>query len=384
MDKIYVDNAATTKLDNEVLKKMLPFLSESYGNPSSLYSLGRETKEAINEARINVAKVLNCESNEIYFTSGGSESNNAALKCIAFSLKKIGKHIITSNIEHPSVLESCKFLESIGFEISYIDVNKEGIIKLDELQKAIRKDTILISIMFANNEIGTIQPIEEIGKIAHKNNIVFHTDSVQAVGSLNIDVKKMNIDLLSMSAHKFYGPKGVGALYINKKTKILPYINGGHQENNMRAGTENVASIVGLGEAIKLAYSDLEKHNKQITNLREYYFSELEKIINIKINGDRTNRLPGNTNVSIPDIDSEALIYNLDKNNICASSGSACNSGTNILSHVLQAIGSNEKEITSSVRITFGKYNTKEEIDIIIKVLKDLVSKLSLNNGTGK
>ena len=264
MKTIYLDNNATTKTDEEVVKAMLPYLLENYGNPSSIYKIGRDTRKAVEEAREKVAKALNCEVNEIYFTSGGSESDNTAIKGIAHSYKNKGNHIITSKIEHPAVLETCKELEKEGFEVSYIGVDENGIINLKELEASIKPSTILISVMFANNEIGTIQPIKEIGKIAKENNIYFHTDAVQAVGNLKIDVKELNLDSLSLSAHKFYGPKGVGALYVKKGVKFNKFISGGHQEKNKRAGTENVAGIVGLGKAIELAYQDLDKHNEKI------------------------------------------------------------------------------------------------------------------------
>lgn len=321
MKTVYFDNSATTKTDEEVIKAMLPYLTENYGNPSSIYKIGRENKKAIEEAREKVANVLNCETNEIYFTAGGSESDNTAIRGIAYSYKNKGNHIITSKIEHPAVLETCKQLEKEGFEVTYIGVDENGILDLEELKKAIKPTTILISIMFANNEIGTIEPIKEIGKIAKENHIFFHTDAVQAVGSVKIDVKELNIDSLSLSAHKFYGPKGIGALYMKKGVKFDKFIKGGHQERNKRAGTENVAGIVGLGKAIEFAYQDLEKHSQQIKKLRDYYVEQVkEKIPYIKINGDIENRLPGNSNISFQFIEGEGLLLNLDLKGICASS----------------------------------------------------------------
>lgn len=321
MKTVYFDNSATTKTDEEVIKAMLPYLTENYGNPSSIYKIGRENKKAIEEAREKVANVLNCETNEIYFTAGGSESDNTAIRGIAYSYKNKGNHIITSKIEHPAVLETCKQLEKEGFEVTYIGVDENGILNLEELKKAIKPTTILISIMFANNEIGTIEPIKEIGKIAKENHIFFHTDAVQAVGSVKIDVKELNIDSLSLSAHKFYGPKGIGALYMKKGVKFDKFIKGGHQERNKRAGTENVAGIVGLGKAIEFAYQDLEKHSQQIKKLRDYYVEQVkEKIPYIKINGDIENRLPGNSNISFQFIEGEGLLLNLDLKGICASS----------------------------------------------------------------
>ncbi len=377
MDTIYLDNNATTKTDDEVLKAMFPYFSESYGNPSSIYKIGRENRRAVEEAREKVAEVLNCEPNEIYFTAGGSESDNTAIRGIAYSYKKKGNHIITSKIEHPAVLETCKQLEKEGFEVSYIGVDENGIVKLDELQSAIRPTTTLITIMFANNEIGTIEPIKEIGEIAKKNNIVFHTDAVQAVGSVRIDVQELNIDSLSLSGHKFYGPKGIGALYVKKGVQFQKFINGGHQERNKRAGTENVPGIVGLGKAIELAYQDLEEHNKKIKELRDYYVEQIEKRVPyIKVNGDREKRLPGNSNISFRFIEGEGLLLNLDLKGICASSGSACTSGSLDPSHVLLAIGLPHEIAHGSLRISIGKYNTKEEIDYTIDSIVEIVARL--------
>lgn len=377
MNTIYLDNNATTKTDEEVVKAMLPYLLENYGNPSSIYKIGRDTRKAVEEAREKVAKALNCEVNEIYFTSGGSESDNTAIKGIAHSYKNKGNHIITSKIEHPAVLETCKELEKEGFEVSYIGVDENGIINLKELEASIKPSTILISVMFANNEIGTIQPIKEIGKIAKENNIYFHTDAVQAVGNLKIDVKELNLDSLSLSAHKFYGPKGVGALYVKKGVKFNKFISGGHQEKNKRAGTENVAGIVGLGKAIELAYQDLDKHNEKIKELRNYYVEEITKRIPyIKINGDIKKRLPGNSNISFRFIEGEGLLLNLDLKGICASSGSACTSGSLDPSHVLLAIGLPHEIAHGSLRISIGKYNTKEEIDYVIECLVEIVGRL--------
>ena len=377
MKNIYFDNAATTKLDDEVLKEMLPYLKDNYGNPSSIYKLGREARKAIEDSREKIAKVLNCKANEIYFTAGGSESDNTAIKGIAKANKKRGNHIITSKIEHPAVLETCKQLEKEGFEITYISVDEKGIIDLEELKKSIKPTTILITIMFANNEIGTIQPIEEIGKIAKRNNIYFHTDSVQAVGSIKIDVQKLNIDSLSLSGHKFYGPKGVGALYVKTGVPFEKFISGGHQERNKRAGTENVAGIVGIGKAIELAYENLDEYNKKIKELRDYYVKQVEeKIPYIKINGDMEKRLPGNSNISFRFIEGEGLLLNLDLKGICASSGSACTSGSLDPSHVLLAIGLPHEIAHGSLRVSIGKYNTKEEIDYLIENLMEIVTRL--------
>lgn len=377
MKSMYFDNAATTRLDDEVLQEMLPYLKENYGNASSIYKLGRESRKAVEESRERISKVLNCKPNEIYFTAGGSESDNTAIKGIAKANKKKGNHIITSKIEHPAVLETCKQLEKEGFEITYISVDENGIVDLEELKKSIRPTTILITIMFANNEIGTIQPIEEIGKIAKESNIYFHTDAVQAVGNAKIDVQKLNIDSLSLSGHKIYGPKGIGALYVKTGVKFEKFIDGGHQERNKRAGTENVAGIVGIGKSIELAYENLNEHNKKIKELRDYYVEQVkEKIPYIKINGDMEKRLPGNCNISFRFIEGEALLLNLDLKGICASSGSACTSGSLDPSHVLLAIGLPHEIAHGSLRISIGKYNTKEEIDYLVENLVEIVNRL--------
>ena len=377
MNTVYLDNNATTKIDEEVVKTMMPYLLENYGNPSSIYKIGRENKKAVEDSREKVAQILNCEPNEIYFTSGGSESDNTAIRGIAYSYKNKGNHIITSKIEHPAVLETCRQLEKEGFEVTYVGVNENGIVDLEELQKVIKPTTILITIMFANNEIGTIEPMQEIGEIAKKHNIIFHTDSVQAVGSVKIDVKELNIDSLSLSAHKFYGPKGIGVLYVKKGIQFNKFINGGHQERNKRAGTENVAGIVGLAKAMELAYQNLEEHNNKIKELRDYYVNQIkEKIPYIKINGDMEKRLPGNSNISFRFIEGEGLLLNLDLKGICASSGSACTSGSLDPSHVFLAIGLPHEIAHGSLRISIGKYNTKQEIDYVIESLVEIVVRL--------
>ena len=377
MKTVYFDNSATTKTDEEVVKAMLPYITENYGNASSIYKIGRDNRKAVEEAREKVAKVLGCEPTEIYFTAGGSESDNTAIKGIAHSYRQKGNHIITLKIEHPAVLETCKQLEKEGFEISYISVDENGIINLEELKKAIKPTTILISVMFANNEIGTIEPIKEIGKIAKEHQIIFHTDAVQAIGNININVKELGIDSLSLSAHKFYGPKGVGALYVKKGVKFDKLIDGGHQEMNKRAGTENVAGIVGLGKAIELAYENLEEHNKKLKELRDYYVEQVKaRIPYIKINGDIEKRLPGNSNISFRFIEGEGLLLNLDLKGICASSGSACTSGSLDPSHVLLAIGLPHEIAHGSLRISMGKYNTKEEVDYLIESLVEIVNRL--------
>lgn len=377
MRNVYFDNSATTKLDELVLKEMMPYFTNEYGNASSIYKIGRNTRCAIEDAREKVAKAINAEPQEIYFTSGGTESDNTAIRGIAYSNKNKGNHIITSKIEHPAVLETCKQLEKEGFEVTYVNVDENGILKLDELKNSIKNTTTLISIMFANNEIGTIQPIEDIGKIAKENNIVFHTDAVQAIGSVRIDVKQMNIDSLSMSAHKFYGPKGIGVLYVKKGVRFEKFMNGGHQERNKRAGTENVPAIVGLGKAIELAYENFEEHNSKIKELRDYYVKEVQKRIPyIKINGDMEKRLPGNSNISFRFIEGEGLLLNLDLKGIYASSGSACTSGSLDPSHVLLAIGLPHEIAHGSLRVCIGKYNTKEEVDYLIDNLVEIVERL--------
>ena len=377
MENVYFDNAATTRLDEDVLKEMLPYLREDYGNASAIYKLGRKSRKAIEESREKIAKVLNCKPNEIYFTAGGSENYNTSIKGIAHSYKNKGNHIITSKIEHPAVLETCKELEKEGFEVSYISVDENGVIDLEELKKAIKPTTILISVMFANNEIGTIEPIKEIGKIAKENKIYFHTDAVQAVGTIKIDVQDLNIDSLSLSGHKFYGPKGIGALYVRTGINFKKLIDGGHQEKNKRAGTENVAAIVGMGKALEMAYEKMDEHNEKIRALRDYYESQvLEKISYVKVNGNRENRLPGNSNISFRFIEGEGLLLNLDLKGICASSGSACTSGSLDPSHVLLAIGLPHEIAHGSLRISIGKYNTKEEIEFLVQNLVEIVNRL--------
>lgn len=374
MNIYYFDNAATTKLDEKVLKEMLPYLIQNYGNASSPYKLGRHSRKAVEISREKVANALNANKNEIYFTSGGSESDNTALFGIASAYSSKGKHIITSQIEHPAILETCKQLEKEGYEITYLPVDDNGAVSIEELKKAIKPSTILISIMFANNEIGTIQPIKEISTIAHSHGIIFHTDAVQAVGNVKIDVKELEIDALSLSGHKFYGPKGIGALYVSENIKFNKFINGGHQEKNMRAGTENVAGIVGLGEAINLADKNLEKHQSKMTNLRNYFFEEiLKNFKDVKINGDLSNRLPGNANLSFKNINGNKILLDLDKYGICISTGSACSSSSNNASHVLKAIKVPKDYINGSIRVTIGKNNTKEEVDYLLEKLKEII-----------
>ena len=371
---IYLDHGATTKVDDRVLTKMLPYFSVNYGNPSSAYFLGRRNKRVIEEARNEVANNIVASPKEIYFTSCGSESDNLALKGIAYANKHRGKHIITSKIEHPAILNTCATLERQGYNITYLNVDGKGFVRLDELENSIKVDTILISIMFANNEIGTIQPIEKIGRIAKINNVYFHTDAVQAIGNIRINVKELGIDLLSMSAHKFYGPKGVGALYVRSGVDFERIQDGGHQEKGKRSGTENVAGIVGLAEAIKHSYKEFEYNNKKTLDLRKYFITKLKQIDgNIKINGDLEKRLPGNINVSFTDVDGGELLLKLDEYGICASAGSACSTGDNKPSHVLTSIGLSKEEAFGTLRFTLGKENTKQEIDYSIKVLKTLI-----------
>ena len=373
----YFDHAATTAVKDEVLKEMLPYFSMNYGNASSIYSLGRKSKRAIENAREQVAKSISCNPKEIYFTGCGSESDNIAVKGIALANRHKGNHIITTKIEHPAILNTCKNLEKQGFIVTYLNVDNNGAIDINELNSSITDKTILISVMFANNEIGTIQPIKEIGKIANLRKIYFHTDAVQAVGNVKIDVRETGIDLLSMSAHKFYGPKGVGALYVKEGVTFDKLQDGGHQEKDKRAGTENVAGIVGLGKAIELAYNGIDKYNEKLTYLRDYYISQIEKKIqDVIVNGDRYNRLPGNANISFKNVDGEALILNLDTKGICASSGSACSTGSLIPSHVLMAIGLPHEIAHGALRVTFGDENTIEDVDYLVDNLCEIVSKL--------
>lgn len=373
----YFDNSATTPLSKEVIDSMLPFLFEKFGNPSSIYSVGKEAKKGIEFARESVAKVLNADSKEIYFTGSGTEADNWAIKGVAYANGEKGKHIITTNIEHHAVLHTCQYLEKHGYEVTYLPVEKNGILDPKKVKDAIREDTILVSVMFANNEIGTLQPIAEIGKIAREKGIYFHTDAVQAIGNIEIDVNKMGIDLLSLSAHKFNGPKGVGALYIRKGVKIENLIHGGGQENRMRAGTENVASIVGLGKAIELATEDIVGKTKYLTTLREKTIEYiLENIPHTIINGDRERRLPGNINVCFEYIEGESILLLLDSLGICASSGSACTSGSLNPSHVLLAIGLPHEIAHGSLRLSFSKENTEEEVDFLLEKLPPIISRL--------
>lgn len=374
MEVRYFDNSATTIIKEAVLTEMFPFLSREYGNPSSLYSIGRKSKRAIEEARKRVASLINCNSEEIYFTSCGSESDNTALKGIAYANQNKGKHIITSKIEHPAILHSCQNLEKKGFEVTYLDVDKDGFVNLQTLENSIRQDTILISVMFANNEIGTIEPIQEIAKIAHKNRIIFHTDAVQACGNIPIDVQKMDIDMLSLSGHKIYAPKGIGALYVKKGIEFERFMDGGHQEKNKRSGTENVAEIVALGKACQIAEKNMEQYQNKLKLLRDYCLEKMKKSFsNIHINGTMEKRLPGNINISFEGQDATELLYKLDEMGICASGGSACSSGDNSPSHVLTAIGLPSELAKGAIRFTFGDFNTKDDVDYLIAAIAHLI-----------
>lgn len=374
---IYLDNAGTTKMDAKVKDAMLKFFDEEYGNASSLHTMGQRAKEELEKARALVARAINANPNEIYFTSGGSESDNQAIMSAA-RMGKINnkKHIITSVIEHHAVLHTMQKLEDDGFEVTYLPVKPNGIISVAELKKAIRPDTILVAIMFANNEIGTIQPVQEIGAICRKKHITFFTDAVQAVGHLPVDVQAQNIDMLSMSAHKFHGPKGVGALYVKRGTPIFSLIEGGAQENNRRAGTENLAGIVGMATALTLAVDEMEKTNAKLIKMRDKLIKELTKIPHSILNGDATNRLANNVNVCIEGIEGESLLLLLDDEGICASSGSACTSGSLDPSHVLLAIGRPHEVAHGSLRLTLSKFNTMEEVNKVIKTVPKIVNYL--------
>ena len=374
---IYLDNAATTKTAQEAVDAMLPYFTEYYGNASSIYSLGAESKKAMTEAREEIAGSIGASAQEIYFTAGGSESDNWALVATAEAYESKGKHIITSKIEHHAILHTCEYLEKRGFSITYIDVDENGVLKLDELKKAIRPDTILISVMFANNEIGTIQPINEIGEIAREHGILFHTDAVQAYGHVQTRVDELPIDMMSASGHKINGPKGIGFLYIRKGVKIRSFVHGGAQERSRRAGTENIPGIVGLAAAVKKNFANMEERTRKETELRDYLIERIEKEIPYcRLNGHRTDRLPNNVNFSFQFIEGESLLIMLDMKGICASSGSACTSGSLDPSHVLLAIGLPHEIAHGSLRMTLSEENTKEEIDFVADELKGIVERL--------
>lgn len=374
---IYLDNAATTKTRPEVVEAMLPYFTEFYGNPSSVYTFSAKSKEAVTKAREIIADSLGVKSNEIYFTAGGSEADNWALVAAAEAYEAKGKHIITSKIEHHAILHTCEYLEKRGYEVTYLDVDENGVVKLDELKKAIRPDTILISIMFANNEIGTIEPIKEIGAIAKEHGILFHTDAVQAYGHVPISADEYNIDMLSASGHKINGPKGIGFLYIRKGVKIRSFIHGGAQERRRRAGTENVPGIVGFGKAVQLAMDEMEERTKKEVEMREYLMEKvLREVPFTRINGSRTSRLPNNINFAFQFIEGESLLIKLDMAGICGSSGSACTSGSLDPSHVLLAIGLPHEIAHGSLRLTLSEENTMEEMDITADKIKKIVAYL--------
>lgn len=373
---VYADNAATTKIDERVLQEMMPYLTEYYGNASSIYSVGRDAKRALETAREKVAAALNAKPQEIYFTGGGSEADNWAIKGSMDVLKAKGKkHIITTNFEHHAVLHTCQYLEKQGFEVTYLPVNDEGYVTAEQVADAIREDTGLVTIMYANNEIGTIQPISEIGAVCREKKVLFHTDAVQAVGNVVIDVAAQNIDMLSLSGHKIYGPKGVGVLYIKSGVRVENLLHGGAQERSRRAGTENLAGVVGLGKAIELACTEIEAKQEKVGKLRDYLIENALKIPFSRLNGG-TNRLCGNANFSFEAIEGEALLLMLDLNGICASSGSACTSGSLDPSHVLLAIGLPHEIAHGSLRVTINEHTTKEDIDYILEVLPGVVERL--------
>lgn len=374
---IYMDNSATTPVKKEVLDAMIPYYTEYYGNPSSIYTLGRESKKALDASRDKIANIFGANPNEIFFTAGGSESDNWAIKGVAFANKHKGNHIITTRIEHHAVLHTCDYLQKQGFEITYLDVDEYGMIDLDQLKNSITDKTILISVMFANNEIGTIQPIKEIGAIAKEHNVYFHTDAVQAVSNVAIDVNELNIDMMSVSSHKFYGPKGIGFLYVRNGVRLDNHMHGGAQERKKRAGTENVASIVGMARALELAYNNLDEHNEKLSKLRKKFIDGImDKISHVKLNGHPEKRLPGNVNVSIEFVEGESLLLSLDLEGIAASSGSACTSGSLDPSHVLLAIGLPHEIAHGSLRFSLGDFNTEEEVDFVLEKLTGIVARL--------
>ena len=377
MNRIYMDNAATTRVTEPVFEAMKPYFCEKFGNPMSVHSFGRESRRAVEEARRQVAAALNADSREIYFTGCGTESDNWALRGAAYARGNTRRTLVTTTIEHHAILHTAEQLEKEGFKVVYVPVDEFGIVKLDEMEKAITEDVFLVSVMTANNEIGTIQPIEEIARMAHAKGALFHTDAVQAIGSVKIDVKAMGIDLLSLSGHKFHAPKGVGALYMKNSVHIERLIRGGAQERTQRAGTENLASIVGLGKAIELATADIDAHNAKLTGMRDHMISEiLARIPETRLNGDATRRLPGNVNVSVRYIEGESLLLSLDLKGIAASSGSACTSGALDPSHVLLAIGLPHEIAHGSLRLTMNEENTMEEVDTVVEALVEIVKRL--------
>ena len=377
MNRIYLDHAATTPVKPEVLDAMMPYFTQSFGNPSSIYQVAQINKKAIDDARETIAKHLGANTNEIFFTSGGTEADNWAIKGIVEANKNKGNHIITTKIEHHAVLHTCEYLEKQGFEVTYLDVNEEGVIDLEALKAAIKDTTILISIMYANNEVGTIMPIKEIGAIAKEHGIAFHTDAVQAIGQVRIDVKEQNIDALSLSGHKIYGPKGIGVLYIRRGLRITNLIHGGAQERGRRAGTENVPAIVGIAKAMELAYTDFEAKNERIKGLRDKLMNGiLESIPYSKLNGSSTNRLVNNVNIGFEFVEGESLLLLLDMNGVAASSGSACTSGSLDPSHVLLALGLPHEKAHGSLRLTLGEGNTEQEVDYVLEKLPAIVQRM--------
>lgn len=377
MNKIYLDNAATTPMSSEVLAEMMPVLTQDFGNPNSLHSFGREAKQYLDIARGRVAKGIGCDDEEVYFTSGATEANNWAIIGIAQAYRHTGNHIITSKIEHPSILESCKKMERDGFRVTYLDVDEDGLVRIDQLLHYISTDTVLISIMTANNEVGTIQNIQAIANIAKEKDVIFHTDATQAVGAINLNVHEMGIDALSLSGHKLNGPKGVGALYISNRIVVTPFMNGGEQEYGLRAGTSNVAGIVGLGKAVEIATRDILANSKKIRELRDYFIREVEQKIEMTyLNGHKVQRLPNNINLSFGMVDGESLMCMLDLNGIAVSTGSACSSGSTEASHVLSAMGIPADLAQGAVRFSISKATSKEEIDFVVEKLVESVAKL--------
>lgn len=377
MRQVYLDYSATTPVKKEVLDAMLPYFSELYGNPSSLYSIASQSKEALAKARTQVAELIGAQEKEIFFTSCGTEADNWAVMGTADARKDKGNHIITTKIEHHAMLHSCEFLEKNGYDVTYLDVDEGGRVRPADLEAAITDKTILISVMFANNEVGTIEPIKELAEIAKKHNILFHTDAVQALGNMEIDVKELGVDMMSMSAHKIYGPKGIGALYIRKGLRITNYLHGGAQENKRRAGTENLAGIVGFGKAAELARVNLTEHIRHSSELRDYLIEQVQKNIdNVYVNGTMEHRHPGNANLTFEFIEGEAMLLYLDMNGIAVSTGSACSSASLTPSHVLDALGIPVERIHGTLRFTVGDMTTKEDIDYVVETLKKVVSKL--------
>lgn len=374
---IYLDNAATTPMDSEVLESMLPFMREQYGNPSAIYSMGSSAKKAVNQAKRRIAAILNAKQEEIFFTAGGTEADNWALKMVMETYRYKGRHLITTAIEHHAILHTCRYLETQGVEVTYLGVDEDGVIDLEELKQAIRPDTVLISVMFANNEVGTVEPIREIGEIARERGILFHTDAVQAFGQVPIDTEEMHIDLLSASGHKINGPKGVGFLYIRSGLELHSMLHGGAQESGRRAGTENVPGIAGMAVAAQKAADNMKTKGAAEMKLRDYLIDRIEREIPYcRLNGHRTKRLPGNVNFSFRFIQGESLVLMLDRKGICASSGSACTSGELNPSHVLLALGRNEEEAEGALRITLSEKNSMEEMEFVVECLKEAVQKL--------